>query len=100
MSIKSEVVAQFVQVAEQHEKQLAALSDDLPLTDSGLDSLCLAVVVARLEDTFEIDPFTAAETAGFPVTFGDFVKFYEDALTVPYSGNSASDSTGRTLPRS
>jgi hypothetical protein len=28
-----------------------------------------------------VDPFSAAEDADFPVTLGDFIKFYEDATT-------------------
>ena len=37
MSIRSTVLAQFVQVAKEQEKKLAPLSDDLPLTESGLE---------------------------------------------------------------
>ena len=48
------------------------------LVDSGLDSLGFAVLVARLEDTLGVDPFTAAEDVMFPVTFGEFVKVYEN----------------------
>jgi hypothetical protein len=33
--------------------------------------------VAQLEDELGFDPFTASEDAYFPVTFGDFVAFYE-----------------------
>jgi hypothetical protein len=33
--------------------------------------------VARLEDAVGFDPFDSADLAGFPVTFGDFVKLYE-----------------------
>jgi acyl carrier protein len=47
--------------------------------DSGLDSLCFAIVVARLEDALGFDPFGATEDARFPVTLGDFIAFYEDA---------------------
>ena len=47
--------------------------------ESGLDSLCFAIIVARLEDQLGVDPFSAAEDVEFPVTVGDFVKFYEDA---------------------
>jgi len=47
--------------------------------DSGLDSLCFAVIVARLEDELGIDPFTMSEEIEFPVTFSDFVKIYENA---------------------
>jgi acyl carrier protein len=68
-----------VQVAHEQNKPLAPLTDDLPLLDSGLDSLCLAVIVARLEDILGCDPFAAAEEADLPVTVGDFIKLYENA---------------------
>jgi acyl carrier protein len=70
---------QMKQIAREHGKTLAPLRDDLVLLDSGLDSLGFAVLVARLEDTLGIDPFTAAEDAMFPLTLGDFVKVYESA---------------------
>jgi acyl carrier protein len=69
---------QMTKVAREHNKTLAPLRDDLVLLDSGLDSLGFAVLVARLEDTLGVDPFTAAEDAMFPVTFGEFVKVYEN----------------------
>jgi acyl carrier protein len=69
---------QMTRVAREHGKTLAPLRDDLVLLDSGLDSLGFAVLVARLEDTLGIDPFTSAEDAMFPVTLGDFVKVYEN----------------------
>jgi hypothetical protein len=78
MSVRSEVMAQFIQVAEEQNKRLPPLTDDLPLLESGLDSLCFAVIVARLEDVLGIDPFSAADDAPFPVTLGEFVKSYED----------------------
>ena len=76
-SIRTTIVSQFEQVAAEQRHKLATLSDDRPLMDSGLDSLAFAIVVARLEDSLGIDPFTASEDAQFPVTFGDFVKMYE-----------------------
>jgi aryl carrier-like protein len=79
MFVRTEVTNQFKQVAEEHNKNLAPLDDDLALLESGLDSLCLAVIVARLEDALGVDPFTASEDAPFPVTFGDFVSSYENA---------------------
>lgn len=79
MSVRSEVITQFTQVAEEQNKPLAPLMDELPLLESGLDSLCLAVIVARLEDVLGIDPFSAAGDAPFPVTLGDFIKSYENA---------------------
>jgi acyl carrier protein len=79
MSIKLTITEQMTQIAREHGKMLAPLSDDLVLLDSGLDSLGFAVLVARLEDTLGIDPFTTAEDAMFPLTLGDFVKAYENA---------------------
>jgi acyl carrier protein len=79
MSVESEVIKQFKQVAKEQSKRLAPLSDDLVLLDSGLDSLCLAIIVARLEDSLGIDPLSTSEDARFPVTLGDFVRFYKDA---------------------
>ncbi len=78
MSIKLTILQQMEQVAREHGKILAPLQDDLVLADCGLDSLGFAVLVARLEDTLGVDPFTAAEEAVFPVTLGDFVKVYEN----------------------
>lgn len=79
MDIRSEVVAQFRQVAQEQDKQLGPLTDDLALLDSGLDSLCFAIVVARLEGSLGVDPFSDDEDARFPVTLGDFIRFYEHA---------------------
>ena len=78
-SVSSEIMSQLKQVAKEQNKRLAPLTDDLPLLESGLDSLCFAIIVARLEDELGVDPLSAAEDARFPVTLGEFVKFYEDA---------------------
>ena len=66
------------QVAQEHGKILAPLRDDLVLADSGLNSLGLAVVIARLEDTLSVK-FMAAKLNFLPVTFGDLVKMFENA---------------------
>ena len=79
MDIRAEIINQFKQVALEQDKILATLTDDLPLLDSGLDSLCFAVVVVRLENVLGVDPFSSDEDVRFPVTFGDFVGFYEHA---------------------
>lgn len=79
MSVKSTIIAEFEQVAREQDKPLAPLRDETMLLDTGLDSLCFAIVVARLEDSLGVDPFQTAADEKFPVTFGDFVKFYENA---------------------
>ena len=79
MSVRSIIISQFERVVKEQNKQLAPLTDDLVLLESGLDSLCFAIIVARLEDALGFDPFSAAEDVYFPVTLSDFIKFYEDA---------------------
>jgi len=79
MTVRSEIIAQFTEVAQEQDKNLAPLTDELELLETGLDSLCFAVVVARLEMLLGVDPFSASEDALFPVTFGEFVVFYENA---------------------
>ena len=79
MSVRSTITSQFQQVAIEQERVLAPLSDELKLVESGLDSLSFAIIVARLEDDLGIDPFNSTEALEFPVTFGDFVRFYEKA---------------------
>jgi acyl carrier protein len=79
MSIKLTVISEIEQIAEQHQKKLAPLTDESILMSTGLDSLCFAVLVARLEDRLGIDPFSTSDDISFPVTLGDFVRVYENA---------------------
>jgi acyl carrier protein len=69
------------EIARENKKgrPLPALTDDLVLLDSGLDSLAIAILVARLEETLGFDPFTASDDIYYPVTLGDFIRFYEHA---------------------
>jgi acyl carrier protein len=78
MSVRSTVISQFEQVAAEQKRKLSRLSDDLKLLESGLDSLSFALIVARLEDSLGFDPFDVADDVKFPVTFGDFVRLYEN----------------------
>ncbi len=78
VSLRSTITAQFEQVAPEQKRKLALLTDDLNLLDSGLDSLCFALIVARLEDLLGYDPFDSDLRIEFPVTFGDFIRLYEN----------------------
>jgi acyl carrier protein len=80
MTTRSTILTHIREVATEQGKTLAPLTDELPLTESGLDSLCFAILVARLEDTLGADPFTSAGSAHFPVTIGDLIALYDDAL--------------------
>lgn len=79
MSVRLTVLSVIKVVAEEQDRKLAPLESDLALANSGLDSLCFAIVVARLEDELGVDPFTASDEVYFPVTLNDFVTLYERA---------------------
>ena len=79
MSLKATVITHIEQIADEDGKSLPPLTDDLVLLDSGLDSLAIAILVARLEETLEFDPFTESDEVAYPVTLGDFIRFYEHA---------------------
>ncbi len=79
MPVKETILAQIERISEEQSRTLAPLTDDLILLDSGLDSLCFAILVARLEDVLGFDPFTASDDVYYPVTLGEFIRFYENA---------------------
>ena len=79
MTVRQLVISHMNRVAEEQRLSLAPLTDDLVLLDCGLDSLGFAILAARLEDELGVDPFAAGESAGLPVTLGQFVQTYENA---------------------
>ena len=81
MSIEATVTSIIQEIAAENGKSLPPLTHDLVLLDSGLDSLAIAILVARLEETLGFDPFTESSDAFYPVTLGDFVKFYEKSAS-------------------
>jgi hypothetical protein len=80
MSVRSKILDQFKQVAHEQDMRLGPLSDAMPLLDLGLDSLCFAIIVSRLETVLGVDPFSENEDAPFPVNLGDFIRFYENGV--------------------
>lgn len=79
MDTRATIISAIETVASEQDKVLKRLSDDLVLLDSGLDSLCFAILVTRLEDQLGFDPFTISDDVYFPVTLGDFIGFYDNA---------------------
>jgi acyl carrier protein len=77
MSVRSTVTTILEHVAREQQRTLVPLSDDLKLSESGLDSLSFAITVVRLEDELGFDPFNSDEPIEFPITIGDFVHLYE-----------------------
>ena len=80
MAIRLIILREIKQIAHEHAKKLVPINDDLALHDSGLDSLAIAVLVARLEDQLGTNPFSRSADVALPVTIGEFVRLYEDDL--------------------
>ncbi len=79
MDMRATITAAIEEIAAEQNKTLKPLTDDLVLLESGLDSLCFAILVTRLEDEIGFDPFTISDDVYFPVTLGDFIGFYDNA---------------------
>jgi len=78
MSLRLRIISEMQRLAIEQQVTLPPLEDDLPLLETGFDSLGFAILVVRLEDDLGIDPFTISEDAAFPFTVGDFVRAYEN----------------------
>jgi len=80
MPMRDTILEMMTTIAQQQKKPLAPLHDDLELLGSGLDSLCIAILVAELDDEYGIDPLSSADEHSLPVTIGDFIRLYENAV--------------------
>jgi hypothetical protein len=78
MSIRQVIYTQVKSIAEQQRKSLPPLNDDLGILESGLDSLCVAVLIANLDDELDLNPFDS-DNVDIPVTYGDLIRIYEHA---------------------
>ena len=79
MTVRATILTQMENIARQQRKTLKPVTDDLALIESGLDSLCLAILVANLDDELGVDPFGAGDGVDVPKTVGEFVRLYEVA---------------------
>ncbi len=80
MTTRDTILEMMTTIAQQQKKPLAPLQDDLKLLGSGLDSLCIAILVAELDDEFGVDPLSSADEHDLPITIGDFIRLYENAI--------------------
>jgi acyl carrier protein len=79
MSVRAQIEMTFRDVAGEQDKQIVTpLRDELGVLGVGLDSMCLAHIVARLEDELGVDPIS---DQGFPQTIGEFMTMYENAVS-------------------
>ncbi len=79
MSVQATILEEMARIAMRHHKTLAPYSDQLPLLSTGLDSLCIAILVASLYDKLGVDPFDSMDGVPIPVTLHDFIELYEHA---------------------
>ncbi|MDE2361302.1 MAG: acyl carrier protein [Hyphomicrobiales bacterium] len=77
MDVQAIVFEEIAEVAARQKKTLQPFNVDSPLLGIGLDSLCFAILVARLEERFGVDPFEDPENDSMPMTIGDLVNMYE-----------------------
>ena len=75
------IFGEIQRIALEQKRTLGALEDAEPLLSLGLDSLGLAVLVVRLEETLGVDPFSGGDEVDFPDTLGDLVRTYEVAIS-------------------
>jgi hypothetical protein len=80
IAVRDVIYDQIKTVARQNKKTLPPLTDKVMLLESGLDSLCVAILVANLEDELGVDPFGSGDDVQMPVTVGDFIRVYEHAM--------------------
>lgn len=78
MSMKIKIVSIIKELAsESGWKIVSDLNDETVLLESGLDSLGFAILVARLEEELQYDPFSMMDEPVYPRTLGEFVAIYE-----------------------
>jgi acyl carrier protein len=70
-------------VLQEAQKQMPAISETTPLAQGGLglDSMDFAVLVVRLEQRFQCDPFNSTSLERFPTTVGELVDLYSQAVS-------------------
>jgi acyl carrier protein len=81
MDLRDKIETVMRSVGKQYHKELVAeFRDDTVLLESGLDSLDCAIVIGRLQQELQVDPFSRLDDpAAYPRTFGEFVRLYQSA---------------------
>lgn len=76
-NLRDVIIETFHEALEATDSVLIGeLNDDTVLLESGLDSLGFAILVARLEEELEYDPFTIMDEPIYPTTFKEFLDIY------------------------
>ena len=64
--------------SQENVSKPSDLNDSSSLLEMGLDSLGLAILVAKLETKVGFDPFVISEKPYYPTKLGEFISFYEE----------------------
>ena len=80
MDIRTKVIEIIKAVAAENNQKLEPLDDGGRLLDIGVDSLCIASVIAMLDDDLSVDPFGSGNDVMIPATVGDLVQVYQSAV--------------------
>ena len=76
--MKEKILCLMREIAEDSGAALVSeIDEETVLLETGMDSLGFAILVARLEEELDYDPFAMMEEAVYPTTFGEFVAIYE-----------------------
>lgn len=76
-NLREIVITVFNEALELTDSELInGLDDDTILLESGLDSLGFAILVARLEEELNYDPFSIMAEPVYPTTFKAFLDVY------------------------
>jgi len=75
--MKEDIIRIIYEIAADSDLTIISnLNDQTVLLESGLDSLGFAILVARLEEEFGVDPFMIMEEPIYPRTLIEFVSIY------------------------
>ncbi len=75
--MKEHIVRIIYEIAADSDLSIVSnLNDQTVLLESGLDSLGFAILVARLEEEYGVDPFMIMEEPIYPRTLIEFVSIY------------------------
>lgn len=82
MTIREQQLEQMIRdvmdevAAETDRETLTQIDSHTVLAETGLDSIGLAIVMARLETRLGFDPFARSSDAQLPRTFSELVALY------------------------
>jgi len=86
MNVRQTITEEIKAVLTEAGKKVPELSDATSLMNGlDMDSLEFAVLVVRLEQRLQVDPFNSAGLQVFPTTIGELIELYLKSVGSPNS---------------